>query len=169
MWNRVSNDDLRIHSQQIIFSGAKIALTMKAHMPPKAKAPWKIDTAVRPLRPKQWFMMSIYVSWPDSFALSTISRIVQSVKRAIPKSKARPVRQPDAFREYGRPIRKDISFNLAEGETSATHPLHPLPIYYCSCSMCYLGFLPPSSANLAAPRCPLHSSSSLLNYDWPHH
>lgn len=66
----------------------------KAHMPPKAKANWKKDTAARPLGPKQWSMMSMYVRLPLSLALMTIRRIVQSVTPQRMMSSKRPVTNP---------------------------------------------------------------------------
>lgn len=41
-------DRIEAEYLKLVFS-----LTIKAHIPPKAKAPWKMETAVLPLRPKQ--------------------------------------------------------------------------------------------------------------------
>lgn len=48
-------------------------------------------------------MMSMYVERPDSLALSTIRRMVQSVSSAMPRSSTTPATKPDSRIEYGRP------------------------------------------------------------------
>ena len=72
-------------------------------VPPNAKANWKSEIAARPLAPKHWCIISMYELRPLSFALSTMSRIVQSVTPHSTTRSMIPVTKPACRTAYGRP------------------------------------------------------------------
>lgn len=79
-------------------------MMQKATMPPKAKAHWATEMAMRPLLPKHFSMVAWKLSAPESLELVTMSRIVQSTVMVKAMRSKMPVRRPACLKAYGWPM-----------------------------------------------------------------